>query len=191
MPGITQQLLTLAGVAIGALATYVSGAAAERARWRRERSARWDDRRAAAYADYARAVKNVYVQCMRADELRRTGTGGRAAHKGALAELGRLADDRTAKWETVLLLGDPDTIEAGRTWHRRVWQVERFARGQRTDTEHWQALLDDVITDRRRFYLAARHDLGITSGDVPHRGPWESDTDPAAEPPETVNGHPD
>jgi hypothetical protein len=181
--GIVQQFLTLVGVAIGALATYLAGAATERTRWRRERSARWDDRRAQAYADYARAVKNVHVQCMRADGLRRTGTDARAAYEEALTELERLTDDRTAKWEAVLLLGDPETIEAGRTWHRRVWHEERFARGQRTDTEHWQALMDDVITDRRRFYAAARHDLGITSGDIPHRGPWESEPYPAPEPP--------
>ena len=121
MSGFTQVLSTLTAVAVGALATYLAGAATERTRWRRERSARWDDRRAQAYADYARAVKNVHVQGMRADGLRRTGTGARAAYEEALTELERLTDDRTAKWETVLLLGDPETIEAGRTWHRRVW----------------------------------------------------------------------
>jgi hypothetical protein len=186
VPGFTQVFSTLIAVAVGALATYLAGAATERTRWRRERSARWDDRRAQAYADYARAVKNVYVQCMRADGLRREGTGARAAYEEALTELERLTDDRTAKWETVLLLGDPETIDAGRTWHRRVWQVERFARGQRTDTGQWQALLDNVIVDRRHFYAAARHDLGITSGDIPHRGSWESDADPSPEPPATT-----
>lgn len=183
MPGFTQVLSTLIAVAVGALATYLAGAATERTRWQRERSARWDDGRAQAYADYARAVKNVHVQCMRADGLRRNGDGARAAYEEALTELERLTDDRAAKWETVLLLGDPQTIEAGRTWHRRVWQAERFARGQRTDTEHWQALMDAVIADRRRFYTAARHDLGITSGDIPHRGSWESDSDPTLQPP--------
>lgn len=185
MSEVTQQFLTLIGVAIGALATYLAGAATERARWRRERSARWDDRRAQAYADYAHAVKDAYVQCRRAYGLRRKRVVARTAYKGALAELERLNDDRTAKWEAVLLLGDPKAIEAGRTWHRRVWQVERFARGQRTDTEHFQALPDNVNADRHRFYATARHDLGISSGDVPERGPWESDTDPASEPPAT------
>ena len=113
MSGFTQVLSTLTAVAVGALATYLAGAATERTRWRRERSARWDDRRAQAYADYARAVKNVHVQCMRAHGLRRKGTGARAAYEEALTELERLTDDRTAKWETVLLLGDPETIEAG------------------------------------------------------------------------------
>lgn len=106
MSGFTQVLSTLIAVAVGALATYLAGAVTERTRWRRERSARWDDRRAQAYADYARAVKNVYVQCMRAYGLRRKETGAGTACEEALAELERLTDDRTAKWETVLLLGD-------------------------------------------------------------------------------------
>lgn len=151
--------------------------------WRRERSSRWDDRRAQAYADYAYAVKNVYVQCRRADSLRRQGADTRPAYEQALTELERLTDERTAKWEAVLLLGDPATIEAGRIWHRRVWQVELFARGTRTDAEHLESLLDTVISDRDRFYDAARHDLGITSGDIPHGDPWESEADLTPEPP--------
>lgn len=69
--------------------------------------------------------------------------------------------------------GHPDTIAAARTWHRRVWQVERFARGQRTDTGQWDAVHDDINADRDRFYAAARQDLGITTGDVPRSERWE------------------
>jgi hypothetical protein len=124
MPGIVQQLPTLIGVVVGALASYLAGAAAERARWRRAQSSRWDQKRAQAYADYGHAVKNVYVQCMRAAELRRQGSDGDpAAYEEALAELERLTDERTAKWESVLLLGHPETIAAARLWHRRAWQV--------------------------------------------------------------------
>jgi phosphatidylethanolamine-binding protein (PEBP) family uncharacterized protein len=41
----------------------------------------------------------------------------------------------TARWELVLLLGDPETITAARTWHRRVWNLEQFARGERDDAK--------------------------------------------------------
>jgi hypothetical protein len=181
MSGIIQQLPALIGVVVGALASYLAGAATERARWRREQSARWDDKRAAAYADYAYAVKNVYVQAMRAAEMRRDSGGeDTAAYEDALAELGKLTDDRTAKWESVLLLGDPETIAAGRAWHRRIWQVERFARGERTDMDQLDSVLEDVNDDRVRFYAAARHDLGITSGAIPYGGPWRPVTEPAS-----------
>ena len=176
MSGIIQQLPALIGVVVGALASYLAGAASEHARWRREQSARWDDRRAQAYADYGYAIKNVYVQCTRVAAMRSQGTGGdQVAYDEALAELGKLTDERTAKWESVLLLGNPETITAARAWHRRVWQVERFARGERADTDQWDALMEDITADRARFYAEARRDLGIGSGEIPAGGPWEAD----------------
>ena len=182
MSGIVQQLPALIGVAVGALASYLAGAASERKRWRRDQSVRWDDKRAQAYTDYGLAVKNVYVQSMRAAELRRRDSQDQpAAYEEALAELVRLTDERAAKWETVLLLGDPETITAARVWHRRVWQVERFACGQRTDTSQWESVLSDVNADRARFYTAARRDLGITGSDIPAGGPWEAAASSAPE----------
>ena len=182
MSDLVQQLPALIGVVVGALASFLAGAASERARWRREQSARWDDRRAQAYADYAHAVKNVYVQCMRVAAMRgKRADGERAAYEEALAGLSVLTDERTAKWESVLLLGNPRTIAAGRTWHRRVWQVERFARGERTDSEQWDALMADIMADRARFYTEARRDLGITSGEIPSSGRWDTDAIPDAE----------
>jgi hypothetical protein len=175
MSGLVQQLPALIGVVIGALASYLAGAAAERARWRREQSSRWDDKRAEAYADYAYAIKNVYIQCLRTAELRRQGDGSEMTnYEEALAELRKLTDERTAKWELVLLLGNPETIAAARAWHRRIWQAERFARGERADVDQWDALLDDINVDRALFYAAARRDLGITSGIVPQGGPWRA-----------------
>lgn len=182
MSGIVQQLPALIGVVIGAAASYLAGAAAERARWRREQSSRWDDKRAQAYTDYAYAVKNVYVQCMRAAELRRQGASrDMAAYEEALAEMAKMTDERTAKWESVLLLGNPETIAAARVWHRRIWQAERFARGERSDEDHWDSVLDDINVDRARFYAAARRDLGITSGIIPEGGPWRAAAESASE----------
>ena len=187
MSGITQQLPALLGAVVGATATYLAGAFTERARWRREQSSRWDDKRAQAYSEYGYAVKNVYVQCLRiADSRLRSGPGDPARHEEALAQLDVLTDERTARWETVLLLGSPEAITAARAWHRRVWQVELFARGMRTDADEYGTVLQQVIADRTRFYEAARRDLGITSGSVPVGGPWEASwqTGPDHGPPE-------
>jgi hypothetical protein len=175
MSDIGQQLPALIGVVIGAMASYLAGATTERARWRRERSSRWDEKRAQAYADYGYAIKNVYVQCMRAASIRfQDADGDSREYDEAFAEIDRMTDERTAKWESVLLLGNPDTVAAARSWHRRVWQVERFARGERTDMDNWRALLDEVMADRDSFYKAAREDLGIASGDLPPGGPWDA-----------------
>jgi hypothetical protein len=56
---MVSQLLVLAGVIIGALASYLTTAATERARWRRTLDSRWDDRRVDAYASYAKVVKDM------------------------------------------------------------------------------------------------------------------------------------
>lgn len=175
MSGVTQQLPALIGVIIGASASYLVGAATERARWRREQLSRWDEKRAQAYAEYSHAVKSLYVQSMRIASSRIRSTRNEPMdYDEALANLGKLADERTQRWEMVLLLGNPETITAARTWHRRVWQIEFFARGEHTDAHQYDALQDQVDADRTRFYEAARRDLGISSGEVPGGGRWEA-----------------
>jgi hypothetical protein len=131
------------------------------------------------------------VQCLRiADSRVRSGPGDPVRQDEALAQLDVLTDERTAKWETVLLLGSPEAITAARTWHRRVWQAELFARGVRTDTDEYDSVLQDIIADRARFYEAARRDLGIRSGTVPVGGPWDASlqASPDHEPPGPVPG---
>jgi hypothetical protein len=173
MSSIVQQLPALLGVVVGAAASYLIGAATERSRWRREQSSRWDGRRAQAYSEYGYAVKNVYVQCLRLADVRVRGQQvDPADFDRSIGQLEALTNERTAKWENVLLLGSPEAIEAARAWHRRVWQIELFARGARTDTDHYDETHRQVIADRTLFYEAARRDLGITSGAVPVGGPW-------------------
>jgi hypothetical protein len=166
---------------VGAAASYLVGAATERKRWQREQSSRWDEKRAQAYSEYGYAVKNVYVQCLRIANPRvRDGGAAPANLPELIGQVEVLTDERTAKWETVLLLGSPEAITAARTWHRRVWQVELFARGIREDFENYADVHDQIITDRGRFYEAARRDLGITSGAVPAGGPWEDTQQPTS-----------
>jgi hypothetical protein len=169
---IVDQLPALIGVAIGAIGSYMVGSATERARWRREQSSRWDDKRAHAYAEYGYAVKNVFIHCLRLAHVRFQETRDGQASAEALNQLGALTAERTAKWELVLLLGDPETIAAARAWHRRIWQVELLARGEVTGLG-LDELVAAVNADRACFYAAARRDLGITSGDLPVSGPWE------------------
>jgi hypothetical protein len=175
MSSVTQQLPALIGVVIGAAGSYLVGTATQRAQWRREQSSRWDEKCAQAYADYSYAVKRLYVQSLRIANFRMEGDiSDPIDYDEALTELGKLADERTAKWEIVLLLGSPDTIAAARTWHRHVWQMEFFARGERTDADQYNELREEVDADRACFYQVARHDLGILSGEIPRGGPWRA-----------------
>lgn len=176
MSGIVDQLPTLIGVVVGAGGSYLVGTARDRVGWRRSQSTRWDQTRAHAYADYARALKSVYLQCVRITDSRRFAAPDAATGDAAsLAELDRLAGERTAVWELVLLVGDPAAVAAGRTWHRRVGLMEKLARSEGDGAIDYQALYDDIDNDRTRFYQAARRDLGIESGDVPFGSRWDLD----------------
>lgn len=83
---------------------------------------------ARACAEYGYAVKNVFYLCGRI--VNYLGFGAMPEHfdlEEALNELGRLASERTAKWESVLLLGTAETVSAARKWHRLVGKAQALS----------------------------------------------------------------
>ncbi|MBC6447979.1 hypothetical protein [Actinokineospora xionganensis] len=168
-----QQLPTLIGVLVGALATFTATSVAERSRWRRTQSVRWDDKRLAAYAEYAHAVKKVISISVRL-----------AAHHGihqdldvlapeeGLAALALAEEERTMKWETILLLGTDHTVVAARAWHDSVFKLQRIASGVDVESS-WADAVGAVSRARRGFYEAAKADIGIKVGDAPESYEWQ------------------
>lgn len=168
-----QQLPALIGVLVGALATYAATSAAERARWRRAQAVRWDDRRLTAYVEYAHAVKKVISLSVRL-----------AAHRGVHPDIDRLApeegmpalaaaeEERTMKWEAVLLLGTDRTVVAARAWHESVFRLQRFAAGEPVESS-WADAVEAVSRVRREFYESAKRDIGIAVGDAPESYEWQ------------------
>ncbi|RSM36091.1 hypothetical protein DMA12_41670 [Amycolatopsis balhimycina DSM 5908] len=173
MQAFLQQLPALIGVVIGALASFAATSAAERSRWRRTQSVRWDERRLTAYAEYASAVKKVISLSVRI-----------AAHRGihpdidalppeeGLPALAAAEEERTVKWETVLLLGTGSTVVAARAWHESAFRLQRIASGREVELS-WSEAIDAVSKARRRFYEAAKADIGIALGDVPESYDWQ------------------
>jgi len=107
---IVAQVLTIAGVLLGSAATFVVTSATERNRWRRAQSARWDDKRLLAYSEYANAVKHMVRLCRRIAETKGLlSTGQPTDLDTAFAALAEAETERAARWETVLLLGEPAT----------------------------------------------------------------------------------
>jgi hypothetical protein len=165
---IAQMVLPLIGVIIGALGSYFAASAGEQARWRRQQQTRWDARRVEVYTDYGNAVKRVYVVCKQIVDARALpGSSGDTTIDERIAELVRLSAERTSKWETVLLLGDPQTITAARDWHRLVWEMERIARGEPAAEGKWDRAWVASYHARTRFYEAARRELGIADVVLP------------------------
>ena len=161
----------LLGVIIGALASYLTTAATERARWKRALDSRWDDRRVEAYASYAQSVKEMI------------NIAGRiAAGRGLLGSdlepliptqenldlLAAAENERARQWETVLLLGHPQTVAAGRNWHEHAWRLEAYARALLTgNNSDWRTARAAVDVARDAFYESARSDLQVTGGGLP------------------------
>jgi hypothetical protein len=167
---VSSQLFVLAGVIIGALASYLTTAATERARWKRALDSRWDDRRVEAYVAYAQAVK---------DEIRISGQLAAGRGVGEVTDLlsptqenldllAAASAARGGAWETVLLLGHPETVAAARNWHESVWRLEWFARGLITGgSEDYEEARSATNIARSLFYESARRDLQVRGGGLP------------------------
>ena len=162
------QLLTLLAVALGAVASFVSTRMVDRTRWKREEVLRWDARRLEAYNDFASAILNYINIGFRIS----AGLGFPTGVQPLDAEVGLPAlaaaeSDLSVQWEKLLMLGSPDVILASKNWRQEAWHLDRFARQIRTDTAEFVQAGRDRRAARRRFYAAARADLGVTSGEIP------------------------
>jgi hypothetical protein len=176
-----QQFSALIGAVVGAILAFVLSNLGERARWRRDQTVRWDTARLAAYTEYCNAVKRMVHIATGMARTRGLQHSSEAVPLdiGAV-DLAKAAGERTAVWETVLLLGDPETIASARAWHQTVWQLEFFARGILTGQEAWASALDEFEERRKDFYRVARRDLGIP-GEAPTSSwppPWHERLDP-------------
>jgi hypothetical protein len=162
---LSQALPALLGVLFGTAATYLTTTATERARWRRSQSVRWDDRRIEAYTDYAHSLKQLITLIVRIAAANRVHPEDDPLDQDeGLPQLVAAGEDRTVKWEAVLMLGSPEVITAGRTWHQAAAQLQVLAMAK-TGATAWIAAIEATSQARRGFYEAVRHELGIsTSG---------------------------
>lgn len=173
---LTAQLPALIGVLVGAIATFGATFVTDRARWQREQSARWDVRRADVYAEYGFALKNVlYIATRMAaaerPEISASMLNDPLPREEGLGLLGDAERDRGVKWESVLLLGSEEVVEAGRRWHQSVFSLQAIARG--TSNADWTSAVAEVSRERGRFYEAARRDLGLGRGSASRIYEWK------------------
>ncbi|RSN45582.1 hypothetical protein DMH12_29885 [Streptomyces sp. WAC 04229] len=167
-----EQVPALLGVVVGVASSYVATNVTERSRWRRGRAERWDEKRLDVYASYANTLKQQLSVAQRMGAAR----GFPHAVDPLDTEQGmtQLAENevrRAAEWESVLLIGDAETIGAAREWHEAVWNVELYARGLKDDHAGWTRAVQQVSRARDAFYALARRDLDI-AGPPPPSGNW-------------------
>ena len=172
MASWTVQLLTLAGVAVGASASFVSTQLLDRSRWQREETLRWDNKRLECYSKFASAIMqyiNVGYRItaglgMNQDVLPLDRSTG-------LPQLAASESELSVYWESLMILGTPEVIVAAQVWRRAAWHLDRFARGVRKDPAEYVQATQDRRAAARAFYAAVRADLKISIGDVPSPPP--------------------
>ncbi|MEV0460780.1 hypothetical protein [Catellatospora methionotrophica] len=155
-------ILPLAGVVIGAVATYLVTTATERSRWQRAQDVRWDERRLTAYIAFGEASKRIYSVAFRiAAHHGFHNRGDPLTPEDGLPLLSAAIADRAVSWEALLLLGGSGALESAREWHRVLRVPVSYVRGEATDPQAWQAAERAVDLARDAFYIAARDDLGV------------------------------
>jgi hypothetical protein len=115
----------------------------------------------AAYSEYANAVKASSQLSYRIAAARGFPAGAKPIDiEAGLQALAETESERTVTWETVLLLGDPATVQGAREWHECLWRLEWTARGKKTG--------HDELRDRR--LPPGDNDLGGPQGLQVSRG---------------------
>jgi hypothetical protein len=153
---------------VGATASFIATRLLDRSRWQREEALRWDTKRLDCYGEFATAIKQFITIATRlCAGLGLQETAQPLDPATGLPALALAEQDLSLKWEQVLMLGSPDAITAARDWRHVAWHIEWFARGLRDDRVEYEQANVDSGAARRRFYTAARADLGIVSGLVP------------------------
>jgi len=90
-----------------------------------------------------------------------------------LALLAEAGAARSKAWETVLLLGDADTVAAARQWRLAVRRLEHVATGRVGPEVTWLDAVHGADVARDGFYAAARASLVVGGGSVA-QVPWLS-----------------
>jgi hypothetical protein len=167
MGAISDQLPAIIGVIVGTAGTIAATGFSDLTRWRRQLHTRWDEKRLEAYAEYANAIKELYAYALRLSAAKLVGS---RLHPIDREEgLAKLADGdlrRTKAWESVLLLGDAETVNAAREWRDAVYQIELAARDLSDMSIDLEAAVVEVNGRRDDFYRATRASLGVRAGAV-------------------------
>jgi hypothetical protein len=165
------QLLTLAGVALGALCSYASGAVNERLKFKREIGRQWSERRFECFAAYAAEVKTMSTLARRMAAARGLHTlAPDALSVEAGAPLLTEAEvRRSISMESLRLLADADTVAAAHRLNEAVWRLEWIAKGTVPDgtPSRWDQAMSRYLSAFDDFHRAARRELGVPGTDVP------------------------
>lgn len=174
---IAAQLFTLAGVALGAIASYLASSVNGQAGHRREVEKGWEERKYENFAAFVEDVKMLsHISRRMAASL---GLHDRMVDADRLdPEQGCLMIDeanqrRTVSIERLRLLSDSETISAAYRLNEAVAAMTRIVQGKipKAGQDHWRNAEKAFTEALDAFHRCARIELWATGGHVPKRLP--------------------
>ena len=155
---MASQIITIIGVLLGAITSFIATTLAERAKFRQGMATRWDERKLDTYVEYVACVKEASRAARRALEARERGEDP----SEALVEMETLEARRSVLFEGLVLLAEDTAASAAARANERLWAMIRCAREPAATsaarrTEVGSALIEALNT----LHRAARSDLAI------------------------------
>lgn len=169
MEPLLSQLPTMVGVLIGVGGTLVTTAFTDAARWRREQRVRFDARLLDVSAEYAAAIREM-VQTLAGMtvHVRPGDMSPPLTPEQGKAILDAANRRRMLAWESLVLVADDATVQAGGSMWAAVGPLEYAVRDLATfDPDDWEPLDRAIRARQRDFYQAVRRSLAIGSLGVP------------------------
>ncbi len=136
---------------------------AERLRWSRDHQVRWDQRSLDAYVQFAGAIKQELRITMRMAGGRRLGPQTEPLGMAEGTRLHQEAEqERSYRFESLLLLGSPEAVDAARAWQHAVWDLYQYVATDEAATEDgYTRMYEATGVARERFHAAARRSVGL------------------------------
>ncbi len=166
---VTDQLLTLGAVIVGAIMSFAATSLNERQRFHREEATRWTGQKLDAYLEYLYAVKHMarIARCIAAARGINPDQPP-LEREDALSLLSEAEEKRAQATEKVTLLGNEATVNAVRDLNKEVWRLEKIASGGLSpDLETWLACNRSLVDAKNKVHQEIRAELGIPGKYLP------------------------
>lgn len=155
---MASQIITLVGVLLGAVTSFLATGMAERVKFRQSMATRWDERKLDTYIEYVSCVKEANRAARQAVEARERGEDD----SEALSAMDAAEARRSILFEGLVLLGDEAASRAAMTVNERLWAILVCARdpSDRSPADR-RELSAALIEALNALHRAARSDLAI------------------------------
>ncbi|MBD3148238.1 hypothetical protein [Microbispora bryophytorum] len=176
---MSDQIVTLLAVFVGALTSFAATTIGDRLRFRREQARLWTNKKLDVYADFLGSVKAANQVTRRVAAGR--GMGKRVPALSGDDALTRLADAearRASASEMVTLVGSAEVVAAVRTLNQEVRRLQWIAQGVlQADEATWEACNHAYVAALNAVHESIRRDLRIPGASSPReiRTPYVPD----------------